>query len=803
MAQTKQPATDPAKRPNEPAAIVSFWLNEIAAAKKRDKQFRKDGQDILDIYDSCKEEKTPFNILFSNTETMFPALYSATPRPVVQRRFKDDDPIGKAAATAGQRMLEFLVDTNVEGYDTFDDAMQCTNLDGLLPGRAFAIAKYDADFGEFPTSGASEEPSTGQAALPSAPAPGQEPVPYAKSELICVETKSWNRVYHGYAKKWSKVPWVAYEDQIDKQEATRLFSKAVVDKLVFTEEDSDREKDDADRPSQETRDKGERKTCTVYQIWDKDGSEKEPPKQVKYISPQYADGYLKVEDDPLQLTGFFNCPKPLMYVKKSNDLRPTALYNTYSRQAKELNRLTQRILRVVEAIKAKGIYDGQLGGDLKNLLQADENELVPSDTSGTLAAEKGIENAIWMWPVEKLIVVLRELYVAREQCKQVIYEITGISDIVRGASKASETLGAQEIKQQWGTMRLKRLQKEMQRFVRDMLRMMLELAATKFNEETWAKMTGLPFVTTMQRQQLQQIAMASQQSGMPLDPQTQQQLAAPVWGQVLDILRNDMQRAYRIDIETNSTIEPEAAEDQKQIADLMTALGQYLNGVGPLVQKGVMPFGVAQSMLLAITRRFRFGTEIEEFIKQMQPPKPEDDGKAGEMMKQQAMTEQMKTQGMAKISQLETQLKAVEAEKALFEAETQLKLREIALKAKEDACAMQEQMMAEKMTMRDQTFQTKVSATDKVRSIKEASTKRDEQVAKTADNKLATGVQALQSTVEQMAKMQTDLIQVVAQQSDLQAQRIEQVIHAVTAPRIKKAVRDKSGKLDRVEETVA
>ena len=47
------------------------------------------------------------------------------------------------------------------------------------------------------------------------------------------------------------------------------------------------------------------------------------------------------------------------------------------------------------------------------------------------------------------------LYQQREQIKAVIYELTGLSDIARGASKASETLGAQQLKSQWGSIRLK------------------------------------------------------------------------------------------------------------------------------------------------------------------------------------------------------------------------------------------------------------------------------------------------------------------------------------------------------------
>lgn len=685
------------KRPSD---AVVFWLQEIQAAKKREKEFRKDGQKVLDIYDG-RAKNTPFNILFSNTETLLSAFYSMTPRPVVQRRFKDNDPIGKAAAMAGQRALEFLLDTNTEGYETFDEAMQAVTLDGLLPGRGSVCVKYDAQVGQM----AMPEPPAleTETARVDEEAPLAEPAttPYKESELICLDHRSWDRWYHGYAKKWSKVPWIAYEEHIDQEEAARLFGEERARTLVYTTENSeDRERDDK---TEDEKNKGERKTVCVYQIWDKDGDGTlDSKRKLRYVTEQYQDDFLAVLDDPLGLTGFFNCPRPIQFISKSNDLRPTALYMIYENQAAELNRLTKRINKIVDAIKARGVYDSELGDDIKKLFTADDNELVPADKSSSLAAEKGLQNAIWFAPIEQLVNVLIQLYGAREQCKRVIYEITGISDIIRGSTVASETATAQNIKSQWGTLRLKRPQKEVQRYTRDLLRMMLEIAATKFSEETWAKMTGLPFTTTAERQELEALAAAAAQTGQSPDQATQAKLVQPPWGQVIETLRNDMQRAYRIDIETNSTIEPEAAEDQKHISELMTAMGQYLNGVGPLVAKGIMPFGAAQAMLLAIARRFRFGGEVEDFIKQMQPPKMDgEDDKATK----QAELQQKQQEGQLKIQEMQLKIQAeqlkaqteqakarVEMDRIQREADIdrQLKLLEFELKKHEHTMKMEE-----------------------------------------------------------------------------------------------------------------
>ncbi|MGL5934918.1 MAG: hypothetical protein ACRCZI_04770, partial [Cetobacterium sp.] len=540
----------------EPSKVVSYWLNEIKASKKREERYRKDGKEVMDLYAADGEKDTPFNILYSNTETLRPALYSAQPRPVVQRRFKDDDPIGKLASDASRRALDYQIDTNRDGYETLNDAMGAVVLDALLPGRGAAMVKFDATLTTIP-----EPPTEGE---DQKPVETQDPAQYTESEQVCVESVVWDRLHIGYAKKWHKVPWIAYSFFMTKAEVEEKFGKMLAKKLTYrsSQDDDDQERDR--RAGRE--DEGERKTALVYQIWDKAGG-----RTIRYVSPNYGEAELLVEDDPLGLTGFFNTPRPLMFIEKSSSLVPTAPYKMYKTQARQLNRITKRIEKITEAIKARGIYDGNLGGDLGKLMEQDDNALVPAEVTSMLATEKGLANAIWFLPLEVLIAVLQQLYQAQDTCKQTIYEITGIADIMRGNTNASETLGAQQIKNQWGTLRLKRMQHEVARYVRDLLRMMLELSAEKLDEETWANMTGLPFVTSAQRQQLDQQAAILQQTQQPLSPEMQQRLAQPVWGKILEVLKDDGLRAYRIDIETNSTIEPEAAEDQEAITKILTA----------------------------------------------------------------------------------------------------------------------------------------------------------------------------------------------------------------------------------------
>lgn len=623
------------------------WLAEIKDAQKREKEFRENGKKILQVYEG---KDTPFNVLYSNTETLLPALFSQPPKPVISRRYKDEDPVGRFVSEAGQRMLEYLIDTDIDEYDNFTDSLTDVTLDGLLPGRGNLSIKYESD----------------------------DDVSW---ETVCPDVRDWTRVYYGYAKKWSKVPWVAYEEHLDEDEAKRLF-EGNAKELNFTEGE-DEEKTESNEH------KGKRKTALVYQIWCKKS------KKIKYVSPQYKDGYLREDDDPLGLTGFFNCPKPLQFVKKPSDLVPTALYTLYENQAKELNRIQMRINKMVEAIKARGIYDGALGEELENLFKEADNSFVPTDQGSSLA-DGGLDRAIWFYPVEKMIVVLQQLLQARQSCKSVIYEITGISDIVRGQSVASETLGAQKIKESWGTMRLKRLQKEVQRYALDMMKIMLEIASTKFSKETWKKVTMLPYpfdedkekaqaqLQAMQQEYKQKLPMLQQQAMVQAqqtgkqpqvppfqpDPKLMKILSTPSWEDILKILKDDFKRSYRIDMETNSTLDVEATEDKQMVGEFMNALAQFMNGIGKL---DALPFEATKSMLLSIVKRFRFGREVEDELKAMKEPKPQIPPQLQQKMKeQQQQLKQSQQKLKSEQEQLQKEKQKLEFDKQKFDFDKQL-----------------------------------------------------------------------------------------------------------------------------------
>lgn len=732
-----------ADRSKVPAEEVKHWVDEIATAKKREKEYRKAGNSILEIYSGKKKDSVPFNILFSNTETLLPALFSQTPRPVVKRRFDDADPVGLAASKAGERMLKYLLDTNVEGYETFDESISNATLDALLPGRGITTIKYDAEILESDT-------------------------PLVQWEQVCTDSRSWDKVYFGYAKKWSKVPWIAYEEFLDEKEAERLFGKEVSSLIEFTEGEDD--EDDENKKSKIEDNKGSRKTALVYQIWDKSGDRK-----IRYISPAYNEGYLKVDDDHLKLTGFFNCPKPIQFIKKSNDLLPVAMYALYENQAEELNILTTRIRYITKALKARGAYDGALGDVMEKIMDEDDNGFVPTDKGASLV-DGGLAKGIWMLPIEQLIVVLQQLINAREACKRTIYEITGISDILRGQSMASETLGAQKIKESWGTLRLKRLQMEVQRYARDVLRIMLEVAASQMSEESWAKATGLPYPTADQKaqaqQQLQAMQMQAQQMPQmpgqppqappPPPPALVQAAQSPSWEEIIGLLKDDLLRSYRIDIETNSTIDVEATEDQKNIGDFMNAMGQLMAGLTPMVESGAMPFEASKAILLEVMRKFRFGPEVEEQFQNMQAPQkanPEADKAKAEMAKSQAEGQTKMQELQQKAQQDQAQMQADNQQSVMqLQAEQQIKMAELQAKKESEMAIADIKRQSELMALQ---------AKNEAEAAKLAASRSIEQMKADIQRDTALKTAALQGAVQiEIAKINAQAQKETAEMSE-------------------------------------
>lgn len=720
---------------------VAYWLQQISSAQKRAKKWRDKARDAVKIYNGDRAA-TPFNIVYSNTETLVPAIYNEPPVPIVGARYRQDDPVADMASQVLERTLAFTRDNPVGGYENLHDLFASVVLASAVPGLGVAQFTYDADIRGYDAkltipysdtsagdrdgadSATAQIPPEGENSPPARRAPADTaPVdiasaspPEVRGEGICARVIPWDQFAWGYAKRWKDTPWRAVAWDMTRGDVETSFGAAWARRLPYSTQPHNDSDDEITQSDDQKRIEG---TVRIWEIWHKSARE------VLYLAEGWGDGLVHRQPDPLQLSNFFNIPDPLLAFERVGATMPQTLYAFYKTQAEELNRLTSRIEKITEALKVRGFYDASLK-DMPQLFNQQDNALVPIDGVNALQNGGTLDKSIWLMPVNELANVLQTLLQAREQVKQVIYEITGISDILRGSSVASETATAQNIKNQWGSLRLKKYQKRVQNYVRECFRMIAEIAGEHFSEDTFAAMTGLQLTPTKEIEELRVLLpqaeaaaqMEAMQSppggappeGTPLPPspgappgaappgpaaqqlqEIQQKLAQPSWANVLPLLRDDLNRAFKVDIETDSTIDPEAAQDRTAFGEMMQAVAAIVQQWMPAVQSQVITMPAFKVVLKAALKRFRFGPEVEAAINQIPDAPP---GPNPQQLQKQAADVQKQAEAV------QQQMQKLEADKAAGEADAARKKMQI-----DSATAklqMEQELLDEKMAMAEE-----------------------------------------------------------------------------------------------------
>lgn len=597
---------------NEDQSLARYWINQISKAKKNHKNFTARGDKIVKRYrddrgDSIDGGPKKINILWSNVETLKPSLYARTPKPECIRRFKDPDPVAKAASQVLERALSFCMDR----YD-FDGLMRLNVTDYLLPGRGTAWVKYDYAADE--TGNVSDE--------------------YSQADYV-----HWKDFLHNPARTWDEVWWVAKRAYKTRKEGEKRFGP------VFKEIPEREEKPDSNEE-----DKYKENKIPVWEIWDKRS------KKVIFISESYKEKPLEVSDPFIKFENFFPCPRPLTTTTATDSVLPTADYALYQDQAEELDEITQRISLLVDALRVAGVYDANAGNLSKLLQDGTDNELIPVDNWAMFAQKGGIQGSISFLPLKEISDCLISLYDARDRTKADMYEVTGLSDIIRGASDPNETATAQGIKAQWGSIRIKDRQHEVQRYARDLLRLKAEVIAEHFSQPTLQAMTGLKLPTQQEKMLAQQQAMLQGQP--PANDNT------PTWEEVIGLLRNNVLRSFRIDIETDSTIMADEQEEKAARTEFITSVTSFLQAAGQINAQAPYMAPLLGEMLLFGVRAFNTGEQLEETIEQtveiakQQPP--------------QMQQELQQAKGEGEKLKLESQKKDLDAQQMSMDHQSQL-----------------------------------------------------------------------------------------------------------------------------------
>jgi hypothetical protein len=355
--------------------------------------------------------------------------------------------------------------------------------------------------------------------------------------------------------------------------------------------------------------------CKVWEVWDKDS------RQVFYVVDGYPEA-VKVTADPYKLENFFPSPQPLAFLKRIGSTVPLPEYIAYKKLADSLERISNRIDKITGYIKVSGVFDSG-SSDLSGLLTATDGEMLSANMMA-LGEKGGLSKVFELLPMVEIAQTLRELISQREQIKQAIFEITGISDIMRGSTQASESATAQRIKGNFGTLRIQERQKAVANCVRDTIEIMGELIANHYEPNVLMLMTGeelpmqapMPQVDPMTGQPMPPPQQIDPATGQPIPPPEPE----PTWPEVMQVMRDDSVRQFVIDIETDSTISADEEAEQKQAVELVTAVTTYITQMAPLVQAGAVPQDVAKELLMVAVRRFKGVRAFEDALDKWAAP---------------------------------------------------------------------------------------------------------------------------------------------------------------------------------------
>lgn len=644
-------------------ALVQRWKKEIAEAEEREKKWRKEAEEVVRIYEAGKEDAKSFNILYANTETIRPHLFAQSPTVSVKPRFSKS-PVAKAAALVLQRGLEYVLDPNNPETGSFELSARSAVTDALISDRGVLWTSYIAKFAEIEDGSAEVELEDGQLdpennaaedEVSEGEAPATAPKERVVYEALSIRQLPHDRLLVGYASCWADVPWIARIDYMTREELTTAFGKGKAGQVKLDVQDCGEAEGEAAPPKDS---KGVKMT-KVYQIWDK------ASKKVLSIATG-ADFLLKMVDDPLELEGMFPIAEPLGFTQKLSSMVPIPLYRFYKPQAEELNDICRRISALVRALKIRGFYDSSLQG-LEGLMASGDNTLLAAENVAALQTSGGIERAVWFFPIERIAPVLQQLYTQRESVKQIIYEIMGIGDIIRGGGRASESATQTNLKSQYGSFRLQDMQGAAEYYVTNTLRIMAEMIATRFSTTTLQQITSLPFPTEEEKQlaqqqlQLSQGAVGPDGQPVPPDPALVAAAQSPSWEEIQAFMRDDPSRNFQLDIESGSSA---AADQQKNMEDfsaLLNGFAQFGNAIGPLIEAGFLDGNAAKALFMSFVGKTNLGNEVEEAIRAMPvatPKQEQPDPKAAA----EAQLAAVKVQAAQDKASSDKQIQALQAE---------------------------------------------------------------------------------------------------------------------------------------------
>jgi hypothetical protein len=660
------------------------WYNTIAQYERTYKEWEGRADKIVKRYrDDQRSRNNPnarFNILWSNVQTITPAVFARLPRPDVSRRFRDNDPVGRVASMMLERALEY----EIEHYGDYSSAMKQTVQDRLLGGRGTAWVRYEPHIVGEAQGMADGAPDDGWQVtedIDEAETEGglyredQERIEY---ECAPVDYVHWRDFGMTIARTWEEVTAVWRKVYMGRPALVERFGEELGSKIPLDT------KPDTSKSFNEKM--GEAASeAVVYEIWDKTTG------QVLWLSKSLGK-ILDERDDPLKLENFWPCPKPLFSTVTTDSLIPVPDFVLYQDQARQLDTLADRIDGFIQALKVRGVYDASEPSLARLFSEGENNALLPVKNYGAFSEKGGLQGAINLVDIAPIAQALTMSYQAMEQVKGQIYEIMGIADIQRGQTDPNETLGAQIIKSNNASGRLKTMQHDVVNFATSLLQIKAQIICNHFTDDTILKISG----------------------AMQLSPQDQALIP-----QALQLLKDEPAKNFRVEVTTDSMIYQDEQQEKADRMEFLQAMGGFLQQAIPAAQATPELTPMLVEMLKFGVTAFKAGKGLEGLIDET-ADKFRQQAKAAEGQPKPPSPEQQKMQMTMQLEQAKMQadqqkmLMQQQIEQAKIQGQIELEKAKQEYQAQENQLKFQleDQRNREEKQMELQLEQTKLDSTN-------------------------------------------------------------------------------------------
>lgn len=619
------------------------WTVEINAAKEALKDWQKQGDEAVKRYlgEHKANGKTGLNLFHADVNTMRSMLYGKIPSVDVTRRFNDpDDDIGRVAAECEERLLNTDIDRDDDGFKA---ALRYALEDWTLPGLGTARVRYEVEWEKQPETPAitRPDPVTG-VEVEVAPAVPEQDV--KADEDVETDYVYWRKFLWSPCRSWNFCRWVAFGTDMTRDELVARFGDE--GKRVALKKAEQKDGEDLPAAIKDSWSKAE-----VWEIWSKDD------RKVYWFVVGH-DRILDVKDDPLELTEFFPCPRPLFANETTSKLVPKPDHEIAKVQYDEIEEMDLRLAALIKMARVRGAYDKSRAPELGRILDSGEGDMIGLERWVDLAEKGGLKSALEFIPLEAIVKAIEVLTVKRQEAIALVRQVTGMSDIMRGQAAGRATATEQSIKAQFASTRIQTAQDELARFASDLQSLRAEIIAKHFDAQT-----------------------------IRLRSNIDRTKDADKADEAIALLK-DRFADYRVMVRPESLAMQDMATLRQERAEALTALGQHFQAMMPLIQMAGAQPGALQPVLAFVIRTgqwmvagLRGASEVEaafdtfadaaQKIASQPPPPPQPDPKQ--------KTEEIKAgaaqfQAQANVAQTQMDMEASKVEHAQ-------RMREMAMKA--------------------------------------------------------------------------------------------------------------------------